>query len=60
MARVVIDHALVLPVKAGEVVGRVELTVDGASVGSVDLVTSREVKKPTLGAKIARFFAGLF
>jgi hypothetical protein len=47
-------------VKAGEVVGRVELTVDGASAGSVDLVTSREVKKPTLGTKIARFFAGLF
>ncbi len=59
-AKVIIDRAIVLPVKAGEVVGRVELTVDGAPAGSVDLVTSREVKKPTLGSKIARFFAGLF
>lgn len=59
-AKVVIDHGVVLPVKAGEVVGRVELTVDGSSAGSVDLVTSREVERPTLGTKIVRFFAGLF
>ena len=59
-ATVVIDRALVLPVEAGEAVGRVELEVDGRSVGSVSIVTSRPVARPTLGSKIARFFSGLF
>jgi hypothetical protein len=47
-------------VEPGEQVGQVELTVGGESVGSVPLVTSRAAAKPTLGTKIARFFAGLF
>lgn len=59
-ATVVIGSALDLPVEAGEVVGRVELSVDGQSAGSVDLVASRTAEKPTLGTKIARFFKGLF
>jgi D-alanyl-D-alanine carboxypeptidase (penicillin-binding protein 5/6) len=59
-AKVVIDRAIVLPVEAGQVAGRVELSVDGQAAGSVDLVTSRAAHKPTLGTKIARFFAGLF
>jgi D-alanyl-D-alanine carboxypeptidase (penicillin-binding protein 5/6) len=59
-AKVVIDHELVLPVKAGVVVGHLELTVDGNAAGSVDLVTGRDAKKPTLGSKILRFFSRLF
>ena len=58
-ATVVIDRALVLPVEAGQTVGRVELSVDGQLVGSVDVVTSRAAERPTLGTKIARFFSGL-
>ncbi len=59
-ATVVIDRAVVLPVDAGETVGRLELSIDGQSVGSVDVVTARAVEKPTLGSKIARFFSRLF
>jgi len=59
-ATVVIDRALILPVEAGEAVGRVDLDVDGRSAGSVSIVTSRSVARPTLGSKIARFFSGLF
>jgi D-alanyl-D-alanine carboxypeptidase (penicillin-binding protein 5/6) len=59
-ATVVIDHELVLPVEAGQELGRVELSVDGNAVGSVPLVTARAASRPTLGTKIARFFAGLF
>jgi hypothetical protein len=59
-ATVIIDRALAMPVEAGQAVGRVELTLDGQAAGSVELVTSRAVHKPTLGTKIARFFAGLF
>lgn len=57
-ATVIIDHALVLPVEAGQVAGRVELTIDGQLAGSVDLVTSRAAERPTLGTKIVRFFSG--
>ena len=59
-ATVVIDRAVVLPVDAGETVGRLELSIDGQSVGAVDLVTARAVEKPTLGSKIARFFSRIF
>jgi serine-type D-Ala-D-Ala carboxypeptidase (penicillin-binding protein 5/6) len=59
-AKVVIDHPVILPVEAGQVFGRVELSVDGQSAGSGDLVASRSVGRPTLGSKIAHFFAGLF
>jgi D-alanyl-D-alanine carboxypeptidase (penicillin-binding protein 5/6) len=59
-AKVVIDRALVLPVEAGQTVGRIELTVGGKSGGSVELVTSAAAHRPTLGTKIARFFSGLF
>ncbi len=59
-ATVVIDRAIVLPVKAGVPVGRVDLSVDGQAAGSVEVVTSRAARRPTLGSKIARFFAGLF
>jgi D-alanyl-D-alanine carboxypeptidase len=59
-AKVVIDHEVVLPVKAGVMVGHVELTVDGNPAGSVELVTGRDANKLTLGTKILRFFSGLF
>jgi D-alanyl-D-alanine carboxypeptidase (penicillin-binding protein 5/6) len=59
-AKVVIDRALVLPLEAGQTVGRVELTVGGESAGSVELVTSGAAHRTTLGTKIARFFSGLF
>ncbi len=54
----VIDRGLVLPIKAGISVGRVELSVDGQAAGSVDVVTSRAARRPTLGSKIARFLQG--
>ena len=59
-ATVVIDRALVLPVEADEVVGRVELSIDGQPVGHVDVVTARAAEKLTLGTKISRFFSGIF
>jgi D-alanyl-D-alanine carboxypeptidase (penicillin-binding protein 5/6) len=59
-ASVVVDKSLVLPVKAGDVFGRVEMSKGGQVVGTVDLVASQSFGKPTLGTKIANFFDDLF
>jgi D-alanyl-D-alanine carboxypeptidase (penicillin-binding protein 5/6) len=54
-ATVFIDGPLVLPVEAGEVFGRIEVSVDGSSVSSVDLIASSSFGKTTLGTKIAYY-----
>ena len=57
-ATMVIDRPVVLPVEAGEVFGRVELLVDGADAGSVDLVAEVSVGETTLGQKLSFWSSG--
>jgi D-alanyl-D-alanine carboxypeptidase (penicillin-binding protein 5/6) len=56
---VVIDGPLVLPVKAGDCYGRVEVTIDGEVVKTVDLVASASYDEVTLGSKVAYYFKRL-
>jgi hypothetical protein len=53
---VTVDPHLVLPVRAGQVYGKVEYTVGGRSVATVNLVAARSVDKVTLGLKVAYFW----
>jgi serine-type D-Ala-D-Ala carboxypeptidase (penicillin-binding protein 5/6) len=46
-----------LPVKAGTVLGRVEILADGRLVGTRDLVASRTINKPSLPRRLA-WYAG--
>jgi D-alanyl-D-alanine carboxypeptidase len=49
--------AVSLPVKAGTVLGRVEIRAEGRVVGTRDLVASRTVNKPSLPRRLA-WYAG--
>lgn len=53
---VVLDKPLELPVRAGDAFGKVNLTLDGKIVRSVDLVASQSYAKTTLGSKVAYFW----
>jgi D-alanyl-D-alanine carboxypeptidase len=55
-ASVSLDGPVVLPVKAGDVYGSVDLMVDGESVKTVDLIASRSIEKNTLGSKLGYFW----
>ena len=55
-SQVTVDPHLVLPVRAGQVYGKVEYTVGGRSVATVNLVAARSVDKVTLGLKVAYFW----
>jgi D-alanyl-D-alanine carboxypeptidase len=46
-----------LPVRQGDVLGRVEIRADGRLIGTRDLVASRTVNKPGLGRRLG-FYAG--
>lgn len=54
-ATVTVDRPLVLPVQAGDVFGRVELTVDGGLVETIDLVVSESIGETTLGTKLVYY-----
>ncbi len=54
-ASVTIDKQLVLPVTAGDVFGRVELSVDGVVVGTVDVVAAESAGETTLGTKLVYY-----
>jgi serine-type D-Ala-D-Ala carboxypeptidase (penicillin-binding protein 5/6) len=56
---VVIDKPLKLPVQAGDVYGKVTLTVDGKVVGKVDLVAAQSYGKVSLGGKVAYYWRRL-
>jgi serine-type D-Ala-D-Ala carboxypeptidase (penicillin-binding protein 5/6) len=58
-ATVVIDRELVLPVRAGDTYGRVELSIDGEVVQTIDLLASASYDKTTLGSKVAYYFKRL-
>ncbi|MFH0917165.1 MAG: D-alanyl-D-alanine carboxypeptidase family protein [bacterium] len=53
---IALDRPLVLPVKAGESFGRVVLTVDGETVGTVNLVANKSFAATTLGSKLAYYW----
>jgi D-alanyl-D-alanine carboxypeptidase (penicillin-binding protein 5/6) len=54
-ATVMVDRPLVLPVEAGDVFGRVELSVDGSVVDTIDLVAAASISKTTLGTKLVYY-----
>jgi D-alanyl-D-alanine carboxypeptidase (penicillin-binding protein 5/6) len=56
---IVIDRPLVLPVRAGDVYGRVTMTIAGESVGEVDLVASASYDETRLGSKVSYYFKRL-
>jgi D-alanyl-D-alanine carboxypeptidase (penicillin-binding protein 5/6) len=56
---IVIDRPLVLPVRAGDVYGRVTMTIAGESVGEVDLVASASYDETKLGSKVSYYFKRL-
>jgi D-alanyl-D-alanine carboxypeptidase (penicillin-binding protein 5/6) len=58
-ASVVMDRPLVLPITAGDVFGRVELSVGGEVVETVDLAASQSFGETTLGTKLAYYFTRL-
>lgn len=47
-----VERPLQLPVAAGEVFGKVNVTLDGETVQSVDLVAKQSYGKTTLGSKV--------
>lgn len=51
-----VQTKLTLPVQAGQVLGRVQFTVGGKPVGSVDLVAATSIDKVTLGVKVVYFW----
>jgi D-alanyl-D-alanine carboxypeptidase (penicillin-binding protein 5/6) len=53
---VILEKPLVLPVRAGDVFGKVNLTEDGRLVRSVDLVAAQSYAKTTLGSKVSYFW----
>jgi len=55
----VVDKPLKLPVRAGDVFGKVTLTVDGAVVGKVDLVAAQSFGRSSLGGKVAYYWGRL-
>ncbi len=55
-ASVVVDRPLKLPVRAGEVFGKVTVTVDGKVVGTGDLVAAQSYDKTSLGGKVAYYW----
>jgi D-alanyl-D-alanine carboxypeptidase (penicillin-binding protein 5/6) len=65
--KVVATRAVALPVKEGEVLGRVEVWESGKLRGSSDLVASRTINKPGIGSRLGWYagrtlhhFGGLF
>jgi len=54
-ATVTVDRPLVLPVEAGDVFGRVDLSVDGSLVETIDLVVSESIGATTLGTKLVYY-----
>ena len=54
-ASVTIDSQLMLPVAAGDVFGRVELSVGGALVGTVEVVAAKSAGETTLGTKLVYY-----
>ena len=54
-ATVTVDRPLVLPVEAGDVFGRVDLSVDGSLVETIDLVVSESIGETTLGTKLVYY-----
>ena len=58
-ASVSVDKPVVLPVQAGDVYGSVDLTVDGKTVESVELVADRSMEKTTLGSKLGYYWGRL-
>ncbi len=55
-ASVSIDKPAVLPIKAGDVYGSVDLELDGETVKTVDLVANRSIEKTTLGSKLGYYW----
>jgi serine-type D-Ala-D-Ala carboxypeptidase (penicillin-binding protein 5/6) len=55
-----IDKPLKLPVTAGDVYGKIVVTVGGQEVGKVNLVATKSFKTLTLGSKLAKFWHRLF
>lgn len=49
---VVVQEPLVLPVREGQVLGRVTFEAGGSVAGEVKLVSSRSIDEPTLGVKL--------
>jgi D-alanyl-D-alanine carboxypeptidase (penicillin-binding protein 5/6) len=58
-ASVSVDKPVVLPVQAGDVFGSVDLTVEGKTVESVELVADRSMEKTTLGSKLGYYWGRL-
>jgi len=58
-ASVSVDKPVVLPVQAGDEYGSVDLTVDGETVKSVELVAERSMEKTTLGSKLGYYWGRL-
>ena len=58
-ASVVVDRPLKLPVRAGDVFGKVTVTVNGEVVGTDDLVAAQSYGKPSLGGKVAYYWRRL-
>jgi D-alanyl-D-alanine carboxypeptidase (penicillin-binding protein 5/6) len=54
-ATVTVDRPLVLPVEAGDVFGRVEVSMDGSLVDSIDLIVSESICDTTLGTKVVYY-----
>jgi D-alanyl-D-alanine carboxypeptidase (penicillin-binding protein 5/6) len=54
---VTLSGALALPVRKGDVLGKVTYTVSGRSAGSVDLVATEDIGAPTLGIKVRYYWA---
>jgi D-alanyl-D-alanine carboxypeptidase (penicillin-binding protein 5/6) len=56
---IVVDKPLQLPVREGDVYGRVTMTVAGEAVGEVKLVASASYDETRLGSKVAYYFKRL-
>ena len=51
-----VQSDLTLPVVAGDVVGTVAYQIEGQAAGTVDLVATRSIEKPTLAVKLRYLF----
>jgi len=51
-----VQSDLTLPVAAGDVVGTVAYQLEGRAAGTVDLVATRSIEKPTLAVKLRYLF----
>lgn len=53
------DESIAAPVKKGSVVGKVSYTLDGAEIGSVDIVTTESIDKIGYFGLLFRMIAGI-